>query len=169
MTWAKRFRRNEQAIHARNCCILQLLKLHLLGGVPGRPLTPFRSSCNSFVSRCGCSRGQGVSQADFRVLTHLGRTEGVSCSAAAERVGLSLPLTARPVDCFVARDFVRLGGSAEDRRRFILQLTDPGKELVRGSRASAQTRLAEALSRLMLSQRSETTQAMGSVRPIFPF
>lgn len=113
------------------------------------------------------SRGPGISIPQFRVLAFLNRTEGASLSSVADRVGLSLPAMSRLIDGLVERDLVEREESAEDRRRITLRLTPMGKELVRVSRAGAQTRLAEALGSLPPTQRAEIAEAMQRLRPVF--
>jgi len=113
------------------------------------------------------SRGPGISVPQFRVLAFLDRAEGASLSAAADRVGLSLPAMSRLIDGLVDRDLVQREESPEDRRRITLQLTSLGRELVRTARAAAQARLAEVLATLPASQRAEVAQAMQRLRPLF--
>lgn len=113
------------------------------------------------------SRGPGVSVPQFRVLTYLNRTEGASLSAVADRVGLSLPAMSRLIDGLVARDLVQREESPDDRRRVTLRLTNLGRDLVRTARAGAQMRLAEALSTLAPSHRSDVATAMQRLRPLF--
>ena len=113
------------------------------------------------------SRGPGISVPQFRVLAFLDRAEGASLSAAADRVGLSLPAMSRLIDGLVDRDLVQREESPEDRRRITLQLTSLGRELVRTARAAAQARLAEVLATLPASQRAEVTQGMQRLRPLF--
>jgi len=113
------------------------------------------------------SRGRGVSVPQFRVLAFLGRTDGASVSAAADRVGLSLPATSRLVDGLVDRGLIRREPSPEDRRRVVLRLTARGRDLVRKARSSAQSRLAEALDALTPAQRAEVAIVMQIIRPVF--
>ncbi len=113
------------------------------------------------------SRGPGISIPQFRVLTYLNRTEGASLSAAADRVGLSLPAMSRLIDGLVERELVERDESLEDRRRITLRLTNLGKELVRTARAGARARLAEVLTSLPPSQRAEVAHVMERLREAF--
>ena len=113
------------------------------------------------------SRGEGVSIPQFRVLTFLNRTEDVSLSAVADRVGLSLPAMSRLVDGLVGRNLVRRDESPQDRRRVTLNITPLGRDLVRNARAGTQSRLAEVVGTLDSPQRAETVQAMQTLRPVF--
>ncbi len=113
------------------------------------------------------SRGPGISVPQFRVLTYLNRTEGASLSAAADRVGLSLPAMSRLVEGLVERDFVRREESETDRRFVVLRLTSGGRELVRTARAGAQSHLAETLDELTPAERAQVAHAMQILRPLF--
>lgn len=112
-------------------------------------------------------RGPGVSVPQFRVLTFLRRTGGASLSAAADRVGLSLPAMSRLVDGLTDRGLVHREASPEDRRRVVLRLTGRGKDLVRVARRNAQARLAEALEALPPAHREHVTLSMQILRPLF--
>lgn len=113
------------------------------------------------------SRGPGISVPEFRVLTFLGRTGDASLSAAADRVGLSLPAMSRLVDRLVDRGLVHREESPEDRRRVQLRLTGRGRDLVRIARHGTQSRLAKALEALPPGRREEVAEAMQILRPLF--
>lgn len=113
------------------------------------------------------SRGPGISVPQFRVLTFLNRTEGASLSAAADRVGLSLPAMSRLVDGLVDRRLIRREESETDRRFVVLRLTSEGKDLVRMARAATQAHLAEALEELTPTQRAQVSAAMQTLHEVF--
>ncbi len=113
------------------------------------------------------SRGRRISVPQFRVLTFLGRTDGASLSAAADRVGLSLPAMSRLVDGLTERGLVRREESPHDRRRVLLRLTDGGRDIVRGARADAQIRLADAVAALTSTERAAVARSMQTLRSVF--
>lgn len=113
------------------------------------------------------SRGPGISVPQFRVLTFVNRTEGASLSAAADRVGLSLPAMSRLVDGLVARRLIQREESALDRRFVVLRLTSGGKDLVHAARTATQAQLAETLLDLTATQRAQVAAAMALLRGVF--
>jgi len=113
------------------------------------------------------SRGAEVSVPQFRVLTFLNRTQGASLSAAADRVGLSLPAMPRLIDGLVARDLIHRKESESDRRFVALELTPAGRDLVHAARAGAQSHLAETLEGLSPAQRAQVAHVMALLRPLF--
>src|SRR5574337_80853 len=85
-------------------------------------------------------RSLDISVPQFRVLTFVERNPGGSVSAAAERVGLSLPAMSRLIDGLVARDLLVREESDTDRRRVTLRRSGSGRGLVRSARQGAQAR-----------------------------
>ena len=71
------------------------------------------------------SRGN-LSLPQFRTLTHLRHTQGVSLSSLAKHHGLSLPAASRLIQRLVKRGLVVREEVSENRRQICLSLTDAG-------------------------------------------
>ena len=112
-------------------------------------------------------RSPDISVSQFRTLLFLSRKPGVSLSAVADHIGLTLPSMSKMIDGLVARRLVKRREDPADRRRVTLSLTREGKAMGEAARAAAQSALADRLSELGAGHRTKVVQAMNVLRPIF--
>ena len=113
------------------------------------------------------NRVPDLSVPQFRVLIFLNRHEGASLSDVAGHVGLMLPSMSRMVDGLVARNLVRRGTDADDRRRVALTLTTLGRTAMQSTYESTQAHLAKRLATLPRPERTVLLKAMEALASIF--
>ena len=112
-------------------------------------------------------RAPDVSVSQFRTLLFVGWHRGVSLSAVAEHIGLTLPSMSKMIDGLVARRLVKREEDPADRRRVTLSLTPQGKAMGEAARAASQSALVKRLAALSASERTQVTRAMDVLRPLF--
>jgi len=113
------------------------------------------------------SRSIPISVPQFRALHYVGRHPETSLSDVATHVGVALPTMSRLVDGLVERKLVTRLGHADDRRRMILQLTGPGRALVRAAREMTAATIAARFSALDAGERATIVRAMDLLYRVF--
>jgi DNA-binding MarR family transcriptional regulator len=112
-------------------------------------------------------RTAGLSVPQFRTLAFLDQHGGASLSEAAEHLGLTLSSTSRLVDLLVERGLATRQEDANDRRRLVLHLTEPGRAVLAVVYTATQHYLEERLASLSPEQCALVTAAMGYLRLVF--
>lgn len=118
-------------------------------------------------SRMRSHRGSDLSVPQFRTLAFLGRNQGASLSDVAEHIGLTRPSASKLIDGLVTRSLVSRKGSAVDRRRIRLTLSNKGRVAWLAARAAAQADLAGRMAALRSGEQATVGQAMRALRSLF--
>lgn len=108
-----------------------------------------------------------LSVPQYRVLAYLHRHPGVTLSAVAEHMGLTLSGTSRLVDGLVTRGLLSRHEAAEDRRTISLHVTDDGQHLLDDARDHTLTALDALLTTLSPADAITIQQALSQLRAIF--
>src|SRR5579864_4497059 len=90
-------------------------------------------------------RDAGLEVAQFRALGHVYRHPGVSLSALADHLGLSVPATSRLVEGLVARGYITREHSSSDRRSVELTIAPRGGDSFAAAREGTRAHLAGRL------------------------
>jgi DNA-binding MarR family transcriptional regulator len=109
----------------------------------------------------------GLTVPQFRTLCNVSAAAGLSLSAVAEFIGLSLPAMSRLVDGLVETKLLTRKTCDEDRRHVRLSITPRGEETLREARDLARKHLAEALARLPASKRAGVEATMQILSGLF--
>ncbi|MDO7905928.1 MarR family transcriptional regulator [Paenibacillus sp. JX-17] len=72
----------------------------------------------------------GITPEQWSILFQIHQGEGVNQKQIAQRAAKDQPTTARLVDMLSAKNLVRRVPSPDDRRAYLLYLTDAGKQLI---------------------------------------
>ncbi len=112
-------------------------------------------------------RASDLSVPQFRVLVYLHRYEGASLSDIAEYMGLTRPSMSKMIDGLVTRQLVSRRLDPGDRRRVSLAPTALGRRAMQSAYQATETRLAERLAALPISQRRAILKAMEVLGSIF--
>jgi DNA-binding MarR family transcriptional regulator len=112
-------------------------------------------------------RDADLSVPQFRALGHVYRHPGVSLSAVAEHLGLSVPATSRLVEGLVARDYVVRQHSATDRRTVELTIAPRGSASFAAARQTTHMQLAARLQSLAPAELETLASALRALRPLF--
>jgi DNA-binding MarR family transcriptional regulator len=99
------------------------------------------------------SRGLGLTRAQWQVLAHVNRHEGINQSALADILEIEPITLARIVDRLEASGFVERRQHARDRRLRLLHLTDKARPILDRMRAMGQATREEALAGLPAAER----------------
>jgi DNA-binding MarR family transcriptional regulator len=99
------------------------------------------------------SRGLGLTRAQWQVLAHINRNEGINQSALAEILEVEPITLARIVDRLEASGFVERRQHARDRRLRLLHLTEKARPILERMRAIGQRTREEAFARLPQAER----------------
>ena len=106
--------------------------------------------------------------AQLRTLFFVHRQAGVSPSAVAEHLDLTLSSVSKLVDGLVTRGHLRREISSDDRRRSCLYVTRTGREIVSASRRHVGQRLQERLGQLDETALAEVAAGVEHLREVFP-
>ena len=109
----------------------------------------------------------GLTVPQFRTLCNVSTGSGLSLSAVADFIGLSLPAMSRLVDGLVEKKLLTRKTCDEDRRHVRLSITARGEATLREARDLARRHLAEALAQLPASQRAGVEATMRILRGLF--
>jgi MarR family transcriptional regulator for hemolysin len=109
----------------------------------------------------------GLTVPQFRTLCNVSTGSGLSLSAVADFIGLSLPAMSRLVDGLVEKRLLTRKTCDEDRRHVRLSITPRGEATLREARDLARKHLAEALAGLPASQRAGVETTMRILRGLF--
>jgi DNA-binding MarR family transcriptional regulator len=112
-------------------------------------------------------RGSDLSVPQLRVLVYLNRHEGASLSDIAEHIGSTLPSMSKMVDGLVTRGLVSRSMDPTDRRRVVLAPTALGRTTRQAAHKATESRLAERLAALSVSERNTIVEAMQALKSIF--
>lgn len=116
------------------------------------------------VIRRGNGQVTGLSMPQFRTLRVLHRHPGMSLSALAEKLDLTLASASKLVDVLVKHDLVEREYSLSDRRRVELRLSAQGHEVLTAMWQASHARLAEVLAQLSDAERALVIQAMRALQ-----
>jgi DNA-binding MarR family transcriptional regulator len=92
------------------------------------------------------------------------RHNGASLSLVSERLGSTLSAASKVVDSLVEQGYVCRETDEDDRRRLILEVTDPGKLALERVHQQVLSCLAEKLAPLSLGERAMVRLAMDLLR-----
>jgi DNA-binding MarR family transcriptional regulator len=106
--------------------------------------------------------------AQLRTLFFARRQPGVSPSAVAEHLDLTLSSVSKLVDGLVTRGHLRREVSSEDRRRYCLYVTGSGRVIVSQARRHVGEALLERLNRLDSQALADVTAGVEHLRDVFP-
>ncbi len=112
-------------------------------------------------------RASDLSVPQFRTLAYIHRHPGVSLSAVAEHIGLTLPSMSKLVDGLVARGLITREPCAKDRRRVTLGITARGRALWETAHDATLSSLADRLEPLSESERTTVIRAMHVLQHVF--
>ena len=112
-------------------------------------------------------RGRELSVPQFRTLLFLSRHGGVSLSALADHLGLSLPAASRLVEGLVRRSLVARRIPRGNRRLVALSLRAGGQRTVCAARRATERRLAEVVAALPAGERAAIQRALQMLRAEF--
>jgi DNA-binding MarR family transcriptional regulator len=99
------------------------------------------------------SRGLGLTRAQWQVLAHVNRHEGINQSALADILEIEPITLARILDRLEASGFVERRQHARDRRLRLLHLTDKARPILERIRAIGHATREEALAGLPVAER----------------
>ncbi len=108
-----------------------------------------------------------LTEMQFRTLFILRRHTGVSFSAVADHLALTLPSASKLVDGLMKRGFVTREISTEDRRRATLMLTALGRTALDTAYQEARPRVALLLAELHDEERYHVTQGLCALQRVF--
>lgn len=103
---------------------------------------------------------QNLSLPEFRVLYFVSHNAGASLSAVAEFVGIALPSMSKQVEHLVERKLVRRDIHPEDRRKVVLHLTSPGRQLLDLVHVHVRRGVADLFAKLNADERATLLEAM---------
>ncbi|HOS42479.1 MAG TPA: MarR family transcriptional regulator [Armatimonadota bacterium] len=116
------------------------------------------------IMRRANGRVAGLSMPQFRTLRILHRHPGLSLSALAEKLDLTLASASKLIDVLVKHDLVARVYSLSDRRRVELRLSAQGQAMLASMWQAAHTRLTDALGQLSDGDRALVIQAMRALQ-----
>lgn len=99
------------------------------------------------------SRGIGLTRAQWQVVAHVSRNEGINQSALAEILEIEPITLARTIDRLEAAGFVERRQHPRDRRVKLLHLTDKARPLLDRMLAVGQATREEALAGISAAER----------------
>jgi DNA-binding MarR family transcriptional regulator len=114
-----------------------------------------------------CRHRSGITIPQFRALCFVRSSSGISLSAVADFIGLSLPAMSRLVDGLVEKGLMERRSCQDDRRHVRLSVTEAGEATIDEARALASQHLSEALTDLSARQRATIVSAMSTLRDVF--
>ena len=114
-----------------------------------------------------CRHRSGITIPQFRALCFVRSSSGISLSAVADFIGLSLPAMSRLVDGLVEKGLMERRSCQDDRRHVRLSVTESGKTTIDESRALAQQHLSKKLTHLSARERAAIVTAMSTLRDVF--
>jgi DNA-binding MarR family transcriptional regulator len=106
----------------------------------------------------------GLSRPQFGVLLNLRCRGGLSLGDLAARLGLTPPAMSHLVNGLVERGLVSRERDPVDRRRVVLALTDPGREVLREVRAAGERKLTGMLAGLSAAELRQVHDAARALR-----
>jgi MarR family transcriptional regulator for hemolysin len=106
------------------------------------------------------ARGLGLTRAQWQVLAHLNRNEGINQSALAEILEVEPITLARILDRLEASGFVERRTHATDRRLRLLHLTPAAHPVIEKMRAIGQATREEALAGIPAEMRELLTDTL---------
>lgn len=112
-------------------------------------------------------RGADLSVPQFRTLVFLDRRPGVSLTALAEFLALSLPATSRLVEGLVRRNLVDRRIPPRNRRLVALSINAHGRKIICAARHATEKRLAEVLAPLRDEECAAIQHALRTLREEF--
>jgi len=116
------------------------------------------------VIRRGNGQMTGLSMPQFRALRILHRHPGLSLSALAEKLDLTLASASKLIDVLVKHSLVERIYSLSDRRRVELRLSAQGRDVLASMWQAAHARLTDALGQLNDDDRALVIQAMRALQ-----
>lgn len=112
-------------------------------------------------------RGPGLSVPEFRSLTFINRTPGVSLGEVAEHLGLEAPTASKLIESLVQRGLLRREDDPQDRRRMRLNLLPKGRTVVDKAYEHTRQLLAARLAHLSVEQRQLVLDGLGILEHAF--
>ena len=110
------------------------------------------------------AKGLGLTRAQWQVLAHVARNEGLHQGALAEILELEPITLVRLIDRLEAAGMVERRAHATDRRLKLLHLTDKARPVLETMRALGATVREEALAGLAPALRGQLTAALLAMR-----
>jgi MarR family transcriptional regulator for hemolysin len=110
------------------------------------------------------SRGLGLSRAQWSVLAHLARHEGINQSALAEILEIEPITLVRLIDKLEAAGWVERRLDATDRRVRLLHLTSKAHPILETMRALGAETREEAMAGLSLAKREELIETLLTIK-----
>ncbi len=109
-------------------------------------------------------RKLGLTRAQWWVLTHLYRGDGVSQTELAETLEIEKPTLGRLLDRLEAKGWVRREHDASDRRVWRVHLTDEVEPALRSMRAIAAELRRDALSGISAAERERFVDTLLAIK-----
>jgi len=109
-------------------------------------------------------RGSDLSVPQFRALVYLSRSPGISLSALADFLALSLPATSRLVEGLVRRSLVDRRIPSGNRRLVALSVNAHGRRIICAAREATERRLAEVVASLRSDERAAIQRGLRALR-----
>lgn len=154
-----------------NCLMQQLQNKTLASGAPGDCAAEILEAVPLMMrfirSQMRRHRGSDLSVPQFRTLVFLSRSPGVSLSALAEFLALSLPATSRLVEGLVRRSLVDRRIPPGNRRLVALSVNAHGRKIICAARDATEKRLAEVLAPFKKDERAAIRHALRTLRMEF--
>lgn len=154
-----------------NCQMQQLQQGNLVSNAPGDCAAEILEAVPVMMrfirSQMRRHRGADLSVPQFRTLVFLSRSPGVSLSALAEFLALSLPATSRLVEGLVRRSLVERRIPAGNRRLVALSVNAHGRKIICAARQATEKQLAEVLTPLRRDERAAIRHALRTLRMEF--
>lgn len=107
-----------------------------------------------------------MSDGQFAVLASLQKHGPLTLGELAERERVTAPSMTRTVNCLEEAGWVSRTTDAEDRRKVIIDLTDPGRDVVRETVRRRDAWLEAALAELTAGQRATLAEAAAIMREV---
>ncbi len=109
-------------------------------------------------------RKLGLTRAQWWVLTHLYRSNGVSQTELAETLEIEKPTLGRLLDRLEAKGWVRRGHDASDRRVWRVHLTDEVEPALRTMRTIAAELRRDALAGISAAERERFVDTLLTIK-----
>lgn len=106
----------------------------------------------------------GLTRAQWWVLTHLFRADGVTQTELAETLEIEKPTLGRLLDRLEAKGWVRRGHDSRDRRAWRVYLTDEVEPALRAMRAIAAELRRDALAGLTSAERERFVDTLLAIK-----
>ncbi|MBR8840041.1 MAG: MarR family transcriptional regulator [Stigonema ocellatum SAG 48.90 = DSM 106950] len=108
-----------------------------------------------------------LSVPQFRTLAFLDRNPGASLSELAEHLGVTRATASATIERLVQRNFVHRNNDPEERRRIVLNLSEPGRQHLEQAREQTRGQIAHLLNQLTEGQILQIEEGLTLLKQVF--